>query len=562
MGGPDGIRVAQAQHPGKGVLGEESYYRTLFENAAVGITRVDLEGALADVNQKFCEMVGYERDDLLGKPVSTFTHPDDYGHGAILRKNLTSGRITSGSGEKRFVRKDGSTVWARRTMSLVRDDAGEPQYVISVVEDITSRKHIEERQAIEYGVTLLLAEAPSIEEAIPLVIQMVCDKLGYAYGARRIFDPQVDTLRTVESWCAPQLEVEELQHLSRSTGTPAKRAGLNRRAWETAKSVWIDDIERAVTFRRREAALKAGLRSGFAVPVLVGGRLYGVLEFLATDKRPRDERVLEIAQGVAKQVGQFIGRKQAELALRSANEQLTCKAEELARSNGELEQFAYVASHDLQEPLRMISSYTQLIVRRYGDKLDTDAREFMDFIVDGAARMKRLIEDLLAYSRVGTRGKELKETDAEAALQKALTNLRVAVEESGAVVTHDVLPTVLADDTQLAQLFQNLIGNAIKFRGAAAPCIHVSVENAAEEWVFGVRDNGIGIEAKYFERIFMVFQRLHTKTEYPGTGIGLAICKKVVDRHGGRIWVESQAGQGSTFCFALPRNAGGAGGDR
>ena len=176
--------------------------------------------------------------------------------------------------------------------------------------------------------------------------------------------------------------------------------------------------------------------------------------------------------------------------------------------------------------------------------------------------MKRLIEDLLAYSRVGTRGKDLKETDTGAALQKALTNLRVAVEENGAVVTHDVLPSVFADATQLAQLFQNLIGNAIKFRGTAAPCIHVSVEDHGEEWIFGVRDNGIGIEAQYFERIFMVFQRLHTKTEYPGTGIGLAICKKVVDRHGGRIWVESQAGQGSRFCFALPKNAGGEAGGR
>lgn len=204
----------------------------------------------------------------------------------------------------------------------------------------------------------------------------------------------------------------------------------------------------------------------------------------------------------------------------------------------------------------MVSSYTQLIMRRYSDRLDGDAREFMDFIVDGSARMKRLIEDLLAYSRVGTHGKELKPIDCETVLEKALVNLRGTIEDTGAVVTHDPLPTADADNSQLVQLFQNLIGNAIKFRGAAPPAVHVSAEERADVWVFIVRDNGIGIEPQYFERIFMVFQRLHGKAEYPGTGIGLAICKKVVDRHGGRIWVESQPGQGSKFCFALPKNGG------
>jgi PAS domain S-box-containing protein len=558
VGGPDRSRVTHAgDHIGKAMLGEENYYRTLFQNAGVGITRVDLNGAFADVNQKFCEMVGYSREELLGTPVSVLTHPDDYGKGAAFRQELTSGRIGSATGEKRFMRKDGYIVWARRTMSLVRDDTGEPQYVISVVEDVTSRKHIEERQAIEYGVTLLLAEAPTIEEAIPGVLRIVCERLGYAYGARRVFDTQADVLHTMESWCLPGLEADEFYSDSRLSVSHGNRGGLNRRVWETAEAVWISDIEQELTLRRRESALKAGLRSAFAIPILVGGEFYGVMEFLARGKRARDARVLEIAHGVGKQVGQFIGRKQAELALRTANEQLTKKAEELARSNAELEQFAYVASHDLQEPLRMVSSYTQLILRRYGTKLDDDAKEFMDFIVDGAARMKRLIEDLLAYSRVGTRGKDFKPTESEGALQKALVNLRAAIEESGAVVTHDALPTVRADDTQLAQLFQNLVGNALKFRGSEAPHVHVSAEDHGSEWIFGVKDNGIGIEPQYFERIFMVFQRLHVKTEYPGTGIGLAICKKVVDRHGGRVWVESQPGQGSKFCFALPKNNGG-----
>jgi PAS domain S-box-containing protein len=240
-------------------------------------------------------------------------------------------------------------------------------------------------------------------------------------------------------------------------------------------------------------------------------------------------------------------RKSAQVVLRAAYE-------ELARSNAELQQFAYVASHDLQEPLRMIGSYTQLLERRYGDKLDRDAREFMDFIVDGATRMKQLIEDLLAYSRVGTRGKEPQPVQAQTVLDKVLVNLRAAVEKSGAAVTHDRLPEVSADDTQLAQLLQNLIANAIKFRKEdEAPRIHVGAEEAGDEWRFSVADNGIGIEPQYFDRIFLVFQRLHTQDEYPGTGIGLAICRKVAERHRGRIWVESEYGKGSTFRFTLPK---------
>jgi PAS domain S-box-containing protein len=247
-------------------------------------------------------------------------------------------------------------------------------------------------------------------------------------------------------------------------------------------------------------------------------------------------------------------RKKAEAALREAHE-------ELKRSNAELEQFAYVASHDLQEPLRMVSSYTQLLMRRYGDKLDGDAKEFTAFIVDGATRMKQLIEDLLAYSRVGTRDKNFKPVDAGSSLMRALTNLRAAIQDSGATVTQDTLPTIPCDEVQLAQLFQNLIGNALKFRQPdAAPAVHVGTADHGMEWEFTVRDNGIGIEPQYFERIFMVFQRLHNKGEYPGTGIGLAIVKKVVERHGGRIWVQSQPGAGTTFHFTMPKQREAANG--
>jgi len=247
-------------------------------------------------------------------------------------------------------------------------------------------------------------------------------------------------------------------------------------------------------------------------------------------------------------------RKKAEAALREAHE-------ELKRSNAELEQFAYVASHDLQEPLRMVSSYTQLLMRRYGDKLDGDAKDFTAFIVDGATRMKQLIEDLLAYSRVGTRDKNFKPVDAESSLKRALTNLRAAIQDSGATVTQDKLPTIPCDEVQLAQLFQNLIGNALKFRKPdVAPAVHVGAAEQGAEWEFMVRDNGIGIEPQYFERIFMVFQRLHDKGEYPGTGIGLAIVKKVVERHGGRIWVQSQPGAGTTFHFTMPKERKAANG--
>lgn len=237
-------------------------------------------------------------------------------------------------------------------------------------------------------------------------------------------------------------------------------------------------------------------------------------------------------------------RKQAELALQKT-------MEEMKRSNAELEQFAYVASHDLQEPLRMVSSYVQLLEKRYKDNLDADAHDFINYAVSGARRMQNLINDLLSYSRVGTRGKPFQPVDCSEVLAAAVSNLEIAISEVGAEIEHGELPRVAGDEGQLVQVFQNLVGNAVKFHSAVPPKVRVDAVRCDGDWVFSVKDNGLGIDPQFFERIFLVFQRLHGN-EYPGTGIGLSIARKIVLRHGGRIWPESEPGRGSTFYFTIP----------
>jgi PAS domain S-box-containing protein len=283
------------------------------------------------------------------------------------------------------------------------------------------------------------------------------------------------------------------------------------------EKIEIEDVKRAQDGRELTCIINAG-------PFLDSeGNLIGIVEsFMDISERKRDEIAL----------AEFAG--------------------ELSRSNAELQQFAYVASHDLQEPLRMVASYVQLLAKRYGGKLDADADEFIHFAVDGANRMKALIQDLLQYSRVNTKGKEFEATDCEEVLERELANLQLTIADSGATITHDSLPILVADGLQLGQLFQNLIGNAIKFHGDEPPQIHISVTKIDAGHHFSVKDNGIGIDPQYRERIFDIFQRLHGKDKYAGTGIGLAVCRKIVERHGGKIWVESEPGKGSVFHFIIP----------
>jgi PAS domain S-box-containing protein len=533
-----------------------------------------------------------------------------------------------------------------------------------------ARARTDRRLLVQYTVTRALAESQNLKEAIPRILQAVCETLGWAVGGMWSVDTRSNSINCLEVWHAPGTDVDEFESVTRSATFPPGM-GLPGRVWSSGQPLWIRDVAADAHFPRAPYAAKAGLHAALGFPIRRGTEVLGTMEFFSSNIEPPDQALLQMLGAIGSQIGQFIERLRVEKALRDsealyhslvetlpvnilrkdlkgrvsfgnklycetvgkplaallgktdfdlfpvplaekyssddrrviesrqvfddieehqkadgtklyvhvmkgplfdargevvgtqtifwdetarkeAEVQLARAAAELARSNRELEQFAYVASHDLQEPLRMVASYTQLLARRYQGQLDGTANEFIHFAVDGAIRMQHLINDLLTYSRVGTRGKPFEPTDCGQVLAETLANLKIAIEESGARVEHGPLPTVQGDRVQLVQLLQNLIGNAVKFRGTSAPGVYVSAERCGDEWQFRVRDNGIGIEPQYFERIFVIFQRLHTREEYPGTGIGLALCKKIVERHGGRIWVESQPGRGATFHFTIP----------
>lgn len=297
-------------------------------------------------------------------------------------------------------------------------------------------------------------------------------------------------------------------------------------------------------------------REGLDIPVILVSGALGELTAVECIKQGAADYVLKDQLA---RLPESVRRAMREKKLREDHQQAQL---ELARSNRDLEQFAYVASHDLQEPLRMVATYTQLLAERYRGKLDENADKYINYAVDGALRMQKLVQDLLAFSRVGRQGAALRSTDCNLVLRSALQNLEAAIQESGAVVKADQLPVLVVDSAQLTQVFQNLIGNGIKFRGEAPPTIQVNAEAQDKEWTFSVQDNGIGIAADQAENVFVIFRRLHTREEYAGNGIGLSICKKIIEHHGGRIWVESEAGRGSTFRFTLPVKPVSRGGDR
>ena len=479
-----------------------AYNRSLLEASLDPLVTIGPDGKITDVNAATEAVTGCDRATLIGTDFSDyFTDPERAraGYQQVFRE----GFVRDYPLELRH--RDGRITSVLYNASVYRDENGNVVGVFAAARDITERKHAEEalRQSEQRFSSMLEA----VRDYAIIFLELDGRVASWNKGAERI----------------KGYRAEEIvgQHFSRFY-TPA-------------------DIANGKPDHELQVATSEGQFEDEDWRVRKGGSQFWA-NVVITALRDVSGKV----NGFVKITRDLTARKQAEDEIRRY-------AEDLKRSNQELEHFAYVASHDLQEPLRTVSSFSQLLARRYQGKLDADADEFITFVVEGATRMQTLINDLLAFSRIGTRGNPFAPVDCEEILQAAKENLEVAIAESGAVITHDPLPALVADQTQLTQLFQNLFSNAIKFRRPAeAPRIHVSAARQDGAWRFSVRDNGIGIDPQYFDRIFIIFQRLHGREEYSGTGIGLAICKKIVERHGGRMWVESEPGTGSTFHFTIP----------
>ena len=470
------------------------------------------------------EFSGYSPAELLGMDaleIGNFFHPEDLAFISLSRHRLENQPEEPWQAlQYRIRRKDGAWRWLACRETLHSAATDEPLLVLGLAQDVTPNLESEPDPG-----------QPGLDE-LEQRIKERTKALQQAEGALRAFmDAIPESAFLIEAEGA----------ILSANSTFAQRLDLPVDDLPGRNLYDLIDIETGADMRRyTREVLRSGVPTRFTDRR--GSRIVDNLIYPVYDS---DGHV----SGLAVMGFDITERKEAEEALAQ-------KAQELARSNAELEQFAYVASHDLQEPLRMVASFTQLLSERYHGRLDEKADQYIGFAVEGANYMQSLIDDMLSFSRVTSRAKPFQSTDCNVVLQKALANLRVSIAESQAQIKAGPLPRVMADESQLVQLLLNLIGNGIKFHGQQPPLIEISAELQEQEWVFTVKDNGIGIDPRYFERIFVIFQRLHSKrSAYPGTGIGLAICKKVVERHGGRIWVESTPGAGTSFFFSLP--AGG-----
>ncbi|WP_414541362.1 GAF domain-containing protein [Nostoc sp. CCY0012] len=464
--------------------------------------------------------------------------------------------------EHRVLCKNGSYKWILDRGQALWDETGNVVRMVGSHTDITERKRAEEELKRQNRRSQLFAEITlKIRESLQLaeILQTTVNEVQNLLQADRvlIFQLAADGSGTVvQEAVLPGWPVV----LGQNILDPCFQEDYVERYRQGRVSAIVDVDKANIQDCHRQFLQNFGVKANLVVPIRVREGIWGLLiAHQCATPRQWNNFELELLQQLADQIG--IALSQSQLL-----EKETHQAQELARSNAELEQFAYVASHDLQEPLRMVTSYLQLLERKYHNQLDANGEQFITYAVDGARRMQSLINDLLNYSRVTSRGQPFVEVDVQEVFDRAIANLKIAIEECGAIITHDPLPIVMADPTQLTQVLQNLIGNAIKFRRELPLKIHLAAvrgsdETAqtdehlpvpANEWLFSVCDNGIGIESQYAERIFVIFQRLHGRSKYPGTGIGLAICRKIIERHGGRIWVESQPSQGSTFYFTIP----------
>ena len=481
--------------------------RQIFEHAPIGMALLDLEGRWLDVNAQFCRIVGYSRAELLRLAFRDITASADHEGDAMLLEQLLDGVIPSYQREKRYIRKDGQAVWVELAVSLARDASGDPEYLITQIVDINALKLAYETLH-ERELTL-----EAVLGALPVGVRLA-NAEGKIVSAN---------LASLDIWCG--------------SGGEMVHEGVYR-AWDSATGQEIS----ATDWPLQQVCV-----SGKGIEAQL-------LDILCFDDTPKTIlcSVLPIVDNAGKMFGAIEVMQDMTRWLK-LEQQLMVRTRDLENRNKELEQFAYVASHDLQEPLRKVSSFVQLFAKRYAEQVDETGQSYLNFAVDGARRMQLLIDDLLHYSRVSRGQGEQTPVDLERVYKALLQDLSQVIEDTGATLECGPLPVVNGEPGQMRALLQNLIGNALKYhKPGVAPHIQISAEtNADGVATVHVKDNGIGIEQRFFERIFVIFQRLHNRIEYPGSGIGLAICKRIVENHGGRLWLESTVGQGSTFHFTI-----------
>jgi PAS domain S-box-containing protein len=516
------------------------------DDAIIGKT---LEGVIVSWNRGAQRIYGYSEEEVVGRSISLLVPPDRPDELREILETIKRGDLVDHFETVR-IRKDGGLIDISLTVSPLKNSAGDIIGASTIARDITRRKRAEEEQQ-------RLAEENATISEIGRIISSSLDigevYEGFAKEMNKLVDFDRISIDTIDHErglaVVKYIYGEEAQGYNPGITFPWQ--GDRVQELSSGNILITEDADPVST----SLDFLSGFRSDALVPLISRGHIIGIMVLRSRRAGAYGPQERVILESLANLIGPAVdnGSLYEEAVL--AEQELARQAQELSRSNTELEQFAYVASHDLQEPLRMVSSYVQLLSRRYKDKLDSDADDFIGFAVDGAARMQVLINDLLTYSRVGTQGRPFEPTDCNNIIRRVIDDLTGIIGDAGATVVYDDLPTINCDATQLGQLFQNLVANALKFRSEDPPRVHISSnlygEGKDNDWVFSVRDNGIGIAPDYFEQIFLIFQRLHNRSEYAGTGIGLAVCKKIVERHGGRIWVDSEHGKGSTFHFTL-----------
>jgi PAS domain S-box-containing protein len=562
-----GIDVTEQKQAEKALRSASLYTRGLLEASLDPLVTISQDGKITDLNRATELATGVERGQLIGTDFSIyFTEPEKARAG--YQQVFDEGFVTDYPLTIRH--QNGQFIDVLYNAAIYKNEAGEVQGVFAAARDITERKEAEEKQLVTNSLLALFAQKTSRKEYLDSTVGVIRDWSGCEFIGIRVKDAEGNIpYDAYVGFDNDFLDHENDLRLGQDKclcirAITQQPQGKDRTLLTAGGSFYCNDSmgflkglnEQEVKEYRGHCIIK-GFQSIAVVPIRYRDEVMGAIHITDYKKDMVGlAKIQFIETTIAPLIGEAINRFNAESELEKyrlhLEDLVKHRTEELARSNKDLEQFAYVASHDLQEPLRAVSGFVELLRMQLEGSLDAKKMEYMNFAVDGVKRMQGLINGLLEYSRVGTLGRTPQPTDLKAALEKALLALQVSIKESDAKVIATNLPTVNVDPVQIVQLFQNLIGNAIKFRSEAPPEIHVSVARQDSSWQFAVSDNGIGIDPQYVQKIFLIFQRLHTRKKYPGTGIGLSICKKIVERHGGKIWVESALGHGSTFYFTIP----------